>query len=277
VTLVRVDGRPVAATRMVLAGALAIVVVESGATLHGIAEGRMRYPLLEWLPGPSPQAVLAYVALGLVASVLLLAGVLAGPAAALGSALGVWALVWDQQTYSSHLVLCTLLLAYLAFARSGTRLSLAARLRPRSPGTSRTVPWWPQLLVLTQVAVVYLFTALSKMNPVFLSGEPLAGWTWFSGPGWFFQAMAFGTVAVELFLAVGLWIPRVRVLAVLAGMALHTGIVVGLDHLNVVLLAFALTTTSTYWLFLTRPTLEEVLGRPVRRWTRPYRQESRRR
>jgi hypothetical protein len=173
--------------------------------------------------------------------------------------------VWDQQTYSSHLVLCTLLLLYLALARSDTRLSLAALHRRRSgAGTPDTVPWWPQLLMLTQVGVVYLFTALSKMNPVFLSGEPLEGWTWFSGPAWLFRALALGTVAAELFLVAGLWVPRVRVLAVLAGVGLHAGIVVGLSDLNVVLLAFALMTTSTYPLFLTRPPLREPRRSPGR-------------
>ncbi|AEG42903.1 HTTM domain-containing protein [Isoptericola variabilis] len=246
----RVDGRPVAGARMMLAVALAVTVVESSAYLSRIADGRMRYPVLDWLPAPTTDAVLVYLALGLVAALLLLAGVLAGWAAGLGSALGAWALLWDQQTYSSHLVLCTLLLLYLAFARSGTRWSLSARLRPRE---DPTVPWWPQLLMLTQVSVVYLFTAVAKINPVFLSGEPLDGWTWLPGPPWVFQAMALATVAVELFLAVALWVPRLRVLAVLAGVALHAGIVGGLDHLNVVLFAFALTTTSTYGLFLTRP------------------------
>ncbi|WP_153392540.1 HTTM domain-containing protein [Ornithinicoccus halotolerans] len=261
-TKVRVDGLPIAVTRIMLAVAFAIIVVESSAVLHQIAAGRMTYPVLEVIPAPTPSAVLVYFALGMSAALFLLVGLMPGFAAALASALAAWALLWDQQTYSSHHLLCALLLGYLAFARSGARLAASAKLRG---GVRGDVPWWPQLLMLTQVSVVYFFTALSKINPVFLSGEPLAGWTWFAGPGWLFQGLAVVTVATELFLAVGLWVPRLRALAVVAGVGLHAGIVGSLADQNVILFGFALLTLSTYWLFLRRPPLRLVpFSRPGR-------------
>lgn len=247
----RVDARPIALARILLAFALGVCVLESSAVLGGIADGRLRFPVLSALPGPTVAAVQVYQAVGLTAAVLLLLGLVAGASAATGSVLLAGALLWDQQTYSSHHVLITLLLGYLAFAGSGRRWSVVRR-----GGRERSeVPWWPQALMMTQVSVLYLFAGLSKINPVFLSGEPLQEWMWADLPLWTFQALAVATVVTEIFLAFGLWIPRVRLLAAAAGLGLHLGILVGLTDQTLVLTAFAAASMSTYWLFLRRPSL----------------------
>ncbi|RIK11982.1 MAG: hypothetical protein DCC50_13815 [Acidobacteria bacterium] len=176
--------------------------------------------------------------------------------AGLGAAVGVVTLLWDQQTYSSHLTLLTVLLALLAFSGSGKRWAL---LRRREPDP--TVPFWPQLLMMTQVSVVYLFAGLSKAQPTFLGGEPLQGWMWPDLPHWAFVVLAWATVLTEVGLAVALWVPRVRVLAAVVGVALHLSIVTLLDGENLWLVAFALTTTAVYPLFLTRPSLRALVGR----------------
>ncbi|MGC5077127.1 HTTM domain-containing protein [Agrococcus sp. DT81.2] len=247
----RVDGRPLALARMLLAFALAVCALESSAVLSGIAAGKLQYPVLAIIPGPTPLAVQVFQVVGLLAAVCLLLGLFARASAATGSALLAGALLWDQQTYSSHHLLVTLLLAYLAFAHAGQRWGIAA---PRGREHA-AVPWWPQLLMMTQVSVLYLFAGLSKVNPRFLSGEPLQEWMWLDAPLWVFQALAVATVATELFLAAALWIRRARVLAVVAGVGLHLSILVGLTDQTLVLTAFAAASLSTYWLFLTRPSL----------------------
>lgn len=249
-----VDGRPVAAARVMLAFALSVCVLESAGVLSGIAGGKLRYPAL--LPAPTSASVQIFLVVGLLAAAFLLVGILASGAAAVGSALLTAALLWDQQTYSSHHLLITLLLAYLSFARSGERGSLA---RHRSPDRS-DVPWWPQLLMMTQVSALYLFAGLSKMNPRFVSGRPLQDWMWLEGPLWLFQALAVATIVTEMFLAFALWVPRLRVAAVIAGVALHLGILFGLSDQTVVLIAFAAASLSTYWLFLSRPPLRDTSG-----------------
>jgi hypothetical protein len=247
----RFEGRPVAVARILLSFALAICAVEAAAVLWGIAEGRLQYPVAPLLPAPTVLAVQIYLVLGLLAAACLAFGLFAGPAAATGSLLLFWTLLWDQQTYSSHLLLCALLLGYLAFARSGQHWGLDAR-RSRDASGAR---WWPQLLMMSQVSVCYLFAGLSKINPRFLSGEPLQGWMRIDEPLWVFQVLSVATVVVEIGMAIGLWIPRARILAVVAGLGLHAGIVIGLDGQNVVLLGFAATCIATYWMFLSRPTL----------------------
>lgn len=247
----RVDGRPVALARMLLAFALGVCVLESAAVLSGIAEGRLRYPVLDVIPTPTPIAVQVFQAVGLLAAVCLLLGLFSGPFAATGSLLLAAALLWDQQTYSSHHFLFTLLLAYLAFARAGQRWGIAAQRDPERAD----VPWWPQLLMMIQVSVLYLFAGLSKATPRFLSGQPLEGWMWLDAPLWVFQALAVATVVTEIFLAVALWIPRLRVVAAVAGVGLHLSILVGLIDEKLVLTAFAAASLSTYWMFLRRPSL----------------------
>lgn len=247
----RVDGRPVALARMLLAFALAVCILESAAVLRGIAEGKLRYPVSPIVPAPTTAAVQIYLVVGVVAAVCLLLGLFAGASAAAGSVLLASALLWDQQTYSSHHFLVVLLLAYLAFARSGRRWGVAALRNPERT----SVPWWPQLLMMTQVSALYLFAGVSKINPLFLSGEPLQAWMWMNLPLPVFQALAIATITTEVFLAVALWIPRLRLIAIVAGLGLHVSIVVGLTDQTLVLIAFGAATLATYWLFLSRPSL----------------------
>ncbi|RWR25080.1 hypothetical protein D8Y24_03590 [Agrococcus lahaulensis] len=252
----RVDPQPVAFARILLSFALGVTVLEASAVLSGIAAGKLQYPVFPALPGPTPFGVQVYLVIGLIAAACLLVGLFTGAAAATGSIALAAALLWDQQTYSSHHLLATLLLAYLAFAESGHTWGVGALRSP--PGA--TVPWWPQALMMTQVTALYLFAALSKINPRFLSGEPLQEWMWIDWPLWMSQALAFATVATELFLAAALWIPRLRVLAVVAGVGLHAGIVIGLAEQTLVLTAFAAASMSTYGLFLHRPPLAAIFS-----------------
>nr|WP_206446187.1 HTTM domain-containing protein [Agrococcus sp. KRD186] len=129
VLTVRVDGRPIALARGLLALALAVCVLEVAVILSGIAEGKLRYPGISVLPAPTADTAQAFLIVGLLAAALILLGLCAGVAAAAGSMLLTVALLWDQQTYSNHLVLVILLLAYLSFgsaARIGDSSSHAA-------------------------------------------------------------------------------------------------------------------------------------------------------
>ncbi len=236
--------------------ALAIATLELAVVLYRIGDGRLFYPFFDWVPRPPESTALAVLVVGWVAAASLVLGLVPHLTAGLGAVVGLVTLLWDQQTYSSHLTLLTILLALLAFAGSGKRWALLRRSNPDA-----TVPFWPQLLMMTQVSVVYLFAGLSKIQPTFLSGDPLQEWMWPDLPHWVFVVLAWATVVTEVGLAVALWIPRVRVLAAVVGVALHLSIVTLLDGENLWLLAFALTTTAVYPLFLTRPPLRELIGR----------------
>lgn len=250
----RVDPRPVAVARIGLGVAALLNTLELFVVLTAIASGKLAMPLAEWVPALTPTAVQVLMALGITATVMIIAGIGTAAGCVVYCLTTSVALLWDQQTYSSHQVVVVLLIAYLAFARSDRALSLVRR-----PGPRPEVPWWPQLLMMTQLSALYLFAGLAKINDIFLSGEPLDGWVRLPLPTWVFPVLAVATVVTEvLVLAVGLWVPRTRVLAAAVGVCLHVGILAMLTDNPLVVLqltAFAVACVPLYLLFLTRPNL----------------------
>ena len=247
-----VDPRAVAFARIGLGCAGLLNTLELFVILDGLAAGKLARPLVDWAPPVSSSASTAFLAIAVTACVAMITGVATTAGAVSYSIAAGTVLLWDQQTYSSHQVLTVLLVAYLACAHSDAAWSLSSLRHGR-----RQVRWWPQLLMMTQLTAVYLFAGLSKINAVFLSGDPLSTWVRFSLPGWVHPAMAWVTVVTEVaVLAVGLWVPRIRVLAVLAGLGLHLSIVLMLTHHTFQLVAFTLSCVSLYPLFLTRPRWE---------------------
>jgi hypothetical protein len=116
----------------------------------------------------------------------------------------------------------------------------------------------PLRLIQTQVSVVFLWTALAKLTPIFLSGSLLA--VSFRGPvplpfdpapaG--FRTLALVIVCWELLVAVGLWLPSLRK-ALLVGVAgFHIAIILFLTP-TLGLAAFAATMGCGYVLFAAEP------------------------
>lgn len=250
----RVDPRPVAISRIGLGLAALINTLELFVVLSGVASGKLSMPLVDWVPSMTPMAAHVLMAIGITAAVMIIVGIGTATGCVIYTVTTMAALLWDQQTYSSHQIVVVLLIAYLAFAESDKAFSLVSR-----TGARPDVPWWPQLLMMTQLSALYLFAGLSKINSEFLSGDPLSGWVRLPLPEWIFPPMAVATVVTEsLVLSVGLWLSRLRVVAVVAGVCLHLSILTMLtDNLLVVLqlTAFALACVLLYPLFLTRPSL----------------------
>jgi hypothetical protein len=251
-TEIRTDPRPVAIARIGVGLATILNSLEAYEILGAIARGKLAAPLFPSTPAPTLPwlTVLATFAIG--AAVAVTIGWKTEQAAIVSVMLGAAVFLWDQQTYSSHRLLATLLMAYLVFGKAGTAWSV----RP-IPGRP-SIPWWPQLLMMSQLSVCYLFSALGKMNLAFISGAPLSGWVWIELPWQFYTLAALTTVIVELFIAVGLWFQATRWLAVAIGVGLHLSIVVLMNHETLALVAFALACVSLYPLFLFRPRLREL-------------------
>src|SRR5690606_32965118 len=196
----RVDARPVAISRVMQGVALMLVSLEQFVALSRIADGALAYPFFSWAPAPTITLAVAVLTLGWLTGFCLVLGLLPEMMAGAGAGLRLRTLLWDQQLYSSHVTLLTLLLALLSCAESDRRWRVYGR-RYECP---LVAPWWPQLLMMTQVSVVYLFAGLSKMQPTFLSGRPLSEWMWLSLPQVAYVILAWGTVLTEVFLAVAL-------------------------------------------------------------------------
>lgn len=247
-TDIHVDPRPIAVTRIALGIATIFNAAEMFVLLGQIAGGKVAMPVLSWIPQPSTLAVYGYVVLASLTGVAIIVGWHTVSAAVVSTASSIFVFMWDQQTYSSHRLLATLLVGYLIFARSDAAWSVSRSERP--------VPWWPQLLMMTQLSVCYFFAAISKVNVAFISGVPLSYWVWLALPRWMFMLMAVSTIAIELFLAYGFWFRRVRHLAMVVGLLLHGSIVLLMRDQTLPLIAFSLTCLSIYGLFIFRPAIQ---------------------
>ena len=135
-----------------------------------IQPATLRLPYLAGLPALTPAAAPIMIGVWLVAGTLFMLGWRARWTGGLLAATLLVYVLLDEQTYSNHVYLLSLFVALLVLADSGAVLSLDARRR----GPRATVPAWPVFLLRAQLSIVYGFTAVSKLNGAFLSGEVLA-------------------------------------------------------------------------------------------------------
>ncbi|WP_026535852.1 HTTM domain-containing protein [Arthrobacter sp. H14] len=236
-----------AVTRISVAAAALIITLENFVTLNQIAAGRITIPFFGWFPPIDERSVAVVFVFGVIGSIALIAGFRSRTAAGSVAVVTVFILLWDQQTYSSHQLLLLCLSAYLAMGRPGASWSLDAKVR----GHQESHVSWPNTLIMTQISVVYFFTALAKINPVFLGGDVLRSAMWMPLPDFVYVPLSIGAVAMELFLALALWSRRLVRMTIALGIVLHAGIVVTLDQ-PLVLFAFALLMVGTYPLFYAR-------------------------
>ena len=194
--------------------------------------------------------LIAFLAGGLVAC-----GVLTQVSALAASATCLFAMLWDQQAYTNHFWLTTLMLAFLAFTRSDAQWSMRAAARGRLPSASPV----PVFLMITQLSVCYFFAALSKLNPWWINGDELHWSLRFDAPELLYTPLAISVICTELFIAVGIWFRRTRPLALLVGLGLHISIVL-LMHEPLPLVTFTIVCLSLYPLVATAPYARDLLG-----------------
>jgi len=186
----------------------------------------------------SETAVVIVWTLLLIASIALFLGVFSQLAAAVAF---VAVLSFEQRNawvFNSGDGLIRLLCFYLIFAPASASLSLRTFLRDREEFWSFPArAAWPMRLLQIQFSAVYLFAVWDKVR----------GTTWNNGtavsialritdiqrfpvPGFFSHSLlisnllSFGTLAIELSLAVLVWNRTLRPYVLLAGLSLHLGI-----------------------------------------------------
>lgn len=249
----RVSPRPAALVRIgVGAAALLKGGMAWGRARDVLAPGSLRAPWPEGFPAVPDGVVLGAVACWIVAAVAFTVGARVRVAGGvLVASIAVYLLA-DRHFYQNHVYLLALLVFLLTLARSAEWLALDGG------GARTTIPAWPLDLVRLQVTLVYLFGALSKINPDFLSGSTLAsswrdsrvGGALVAALDWRgFLALAGVTVALEVWIALALWNPRQRPAAIGLGVLLHGGILLLMTDRGD-LTVFALLMFSGYLLFL---------------------------
>ncbi len=251
-----VDSRPLGLARIIIGGAAVIRGFVAWGVLSKLADQQtLRAPYADWLPDPTLPLSIGVIVVWLTSAILFTIGWrvrLTGPAL---MASIVFTLALDQQAYSNHLYLMTWLVLLLTIADAGAGLNIRR--------VDRAVVRWPVLLIMMQTSIVYGFSALTKINSGWVSGEVLAG-SLIGGlvefpaslrtPG-FLGVLALVVIAVELFMAIFLWRARLRPAAFILGLGLHFSIIL-LMASTAQLLVFALEMLATYPLFLGEGTLE---------------------
>ena len=165
----RVDGASLAVFRI----AFGIIGLVSAVRLvaHGWATTRYAGPSLrftylgfDWVPKPSEGAMLALLAVVALAAVLVAAGCWYRPAIVTFFVGFTWIELIDVTTYLNHYWFVSLAALLLCFLPADACLSVDAWRRGE-----RTVPRGAVYLLRAQVAVVYAFAGLAKLN---------ADWLW---------------------------------------------------------------------------------------------------
>ena len=164
------------------------------------------------------------------------ASVLALHGATLLACIGANALFWGRR-WGAWALLLVYGYAFLdhqpAYTNNGYLLLVMLGVLAASDLRSETAAW-PRIVGQVTVSAMYLGAGLAKLDPFFLSGSVLdqalhhygdryAAWIGFESPTMFALA-SWSAALLELSLAVGLWVPRVRLFAIAAGIAFHVGI-----------------------------------------------------
>jgi vitamin K-dependent gamma-carboxylase-like protein len=252
-----IESRSVGIVRAAIGAAAILKLSDAAPLLLSLARPEaFRLPRFAALPMPGPEVMPGLLALGFAAAVGLLLGWRTRLSGAVLAAVLGFVLLLDQQLYGSHLYLLFLLTLLLTLADSGAAVSLDAR---RTGGRAR-IPAWPAVLMKLQLTIVYGFSAVAKLNPVYLSGDalaaalrkpglvtlPLAAWS----PSQL-APLAWASILLELVLAGGLWSRRWRLPVAWAGVAFHALVVLTLSP-PVDLVVFAVESLSIYRLFFER-------------------------
>lgn len=238
-------------------------------------EGGFHVPYLSCL-GPLSEDL--YRGLHLVqwpASLLLAAGVAPRLACAVLLASEGRVFLADHLHFRNHAYLVLLITGLLLLSPCGRSFSLASLWRRGAASVREFAPLTAQRLIQFQISVMYFWSAVNKLSPGFRSGEvlavaigsgldkglsgailgallapeTLAHWVGLASRPENMLLGAYGTIAIEFFLAFALWWRRTRTVAILVGIAFHVGIGISMD-----IGTFGLLAVSSYVLFTTHAT-----------------------
>ena len=228
------SARGLALSRMVVGFAALLRAIVTYRILSGVlAPGQARVRYVQWLPEPSGGWTTALVVVWALAAVGFAVGWRTRVTGTVLASLMAFTLTLDQQTYSNHLYLLTLVTILLVVANAGAALSVDAR-----RNQEHEVPAWPIALLRFQASVVYGFAALAKVNLVYLSGAVLLVYLPTDGLFTLPEALktagllapvAILSVVAEAFIALMIWWPRWRHQAFTLAMMLHVGMVLFID------------------------------------------------
>lgn len=187
-------------------------------------------PGFEWLqPLPTPGMHLYYAALALAALGVAI-GLYYRVAISLFTALWTGAYLMQRVHYNNHYYLILLLGVLLAVTPAHRGLSLDSRRRTEI--ARATCPRWCRWIFRFQIAVLYIYAGIAKLNPDWLAAKPVQIWLaarsqlpyvgWFYGQSWLKWVIAYGGIAFDLSIIPLLLFRRTRVLGLVLAVIFHS-------------------------------------------------------
>ncbi len=264
------DARILGAVRIGVGLAALVRAFEGWAlTSRVLAPGRVAAPFFDELPRLSLEALPLFVGVWASAALLFLVGWHTRLAGTVLCGVIAYAIALDRQLYASHLYLLGLLCAVLTLGGSGSALSVDALRRGKTEPAR--IPSWPASLLRVQLAVVYGFAALAKINLGYLSGAVVSVNFRHAGPfalpeflltPALTQLLAVGSVLIEAFLALALWSARWRATAFVVGPLFHLAMILCIDpSVAWQIGVFAVEMLSLYLLFVPEPRFDALARR----------------
>ena len=187
---------------------------------------------------PSRSVYVALLAVQMLAAVLVTVGHLARPALFFAGASLMYLLLCDRLHYHHHVYALACYVFLLAFSPCDASFAITSD----SDDDGGTGPLWAIRLAQLQVSIVYLASGGSKLldpdwrdglvlldrlsrygDQAVAKGVPQRVVAFFQRPDTS-SALAKLTIATELFLALGLWLPRTRIAAMFIGVWFHLAI-----------------------------------------------------
>ena len=247
----RTAAAPVALCRVMLGMAAFVRGLKTGRDLYYLQFEPRAVParLFDWAPEVATIPEMAILTgVWLAASIALIVGYRAQLAAFVVFLCAVFVHLVDMNFWAHHMYFLILMVLLISFTESDAVWSVRW-LRDDRP--SRDVTAWPILLMKIQLSLVYFFTAVAKVNPVYLAGDVLSGRA--TLPAFLADPPAIGmvaaaTVAAEFFLSFALWVRPLRMWGLFVGVVLHGLVPIAMGP-YAGLVVFSLATLGVYVLF----------------------------
>lgn len=198
-----------------------------------------------WVPAPSGEVWALLLWVGMLSAVLMSLGVLTRLSTTVTFLVVAGNLLLSETHFRHNRAFLAILLFGLALLPTGRTRSFDAwwRRRRHLAALRPEALLWPLVMLRVQVSLVYFASGFSKLvDPDWLGGlvlwdrvvryqhviHPAPGWavdllTWRP----LFYVVAPVAVVTELFLAVGLWLPRTRLVAIRVAIVFHLAIELG--------------------------------------------------
>lgn len=224
--------------RVAIALLLLLQTLKLGYRLHlnGYFGDVFHMPLVPSALVPGHTLYAALLGVQALGCVLALVGVAARPALLVAALVGLYLMACDRLQYHNNRYVLLLVALLVPFTPCGRSFVPPWR---REPEPGALAPRWAAYLIGVQLSLVYLSSSLGKLLEhdwrsglvMQLRFSHVHAATWVpealrslvTTPA-FAQLATVGALASELLLALGVWFPRTRVLALWLGVVFHAGI-----------------------------------------------------